>query len=100
MKIYAFADESSASVEGQIDALKRNKLDGLEIRNVDGTNVSEITIDKAKEVKNRLIEIIPYLIDNYFIDLTYNYSVLFKNNITLEDINNWNKIIALFGQKN
>lgn len=54
MKIYAFADESSASVEGQIDALKRNKLDGLEIRNVDGTNVSEITIDKAKEVKNRL----------------------------------------------
>ena len=65
---------------------------------------SKISLEKeiklSEEVKNRLIEIIPYLIDNYFIDLTYNYSVLFKNNITLEDINNWNKIIALFGQKN
>lgn len=65
---------------------------------------SKISLEKeiklSEEVKNRLIEIIPYLIDNYFIDLTYNYNVLFKNNITLEDINNWNKIIALFGQKN
>lgn len=65
---------------------------------------SKISLEKeiklSEEVKNRLIEIIPYLIDNYFIDLTYNYSVLFKNNTTLEDINNWNKIIALFGQKN
>lgn len=65
---------------------------------------SKISLEKeiklSEEVKNRLIEIIPYLIDNYFTDLTYNYSVLFKNNITLEDINNWNKIIALFGQKN
>lgn len=65
---------------------------------------SKISLEKeiklSEEVKNRLIEIIPYLIDNYFIDLTYNYSVLFKNNISLEDINNWNKIIALFGQKN
>lgn len=65
---------------------------------------SKISLEKeiklSEEVKKRLIEIIPYLIDNYFIDLTYNYSVLFKNNITLEDINNWNKIIALFGQKN
>lgn len=60
----------------------------------------EKEIELSEEVKNRLIEIIPYLIDNYFIDLTYNYSGLFKNNITLEDINNWNKIIALFGQKN
>ena len=65
---------------------------------------SKISLEKeiklSEEVKKRLIEIIPYLIDNYFIDLTYNYSVLFKNNTTLEDINNWNKIIALFGQKN
>ena len=27
-------------------------------------------------------------------------SFFFQNNITLEDINNWNKIITLFGQKN
>lgn len=54
MKIYAFADESSSLLDGQIDALKRNGLDGLEIRNVEGTNVSEISESKAKEIKNRL----------------------------------------------
>lgn len=65
---------------------------------------SKVSLDKEikldSKIQNRLIEIIPYLIDNYFTDLTYNYSVLFKSDITLEDINNWNKIIALFGQKN
>ena len=59
---------------------------------------NEIKLDS--KIQNRLIEIIPYLIDNYFTDLTYNYSVLFKSDITLENINDWNKIIALFGQKN
>ena len=51
MKIYAFADEASPSIDGQIVAMKRNGLNGIEIRNVDGTNVSSITVDKAKEVK-------------------------------------------------
>ena len=48
---YAFADESSPMVDGQIDALKRNGLDGIEIRNVDDVNVADITLDKAREVK-------------------------------------------------
>ena len=51
MKIYAFADEACPNIDGQIIAMQRNNLDGVEIRNVDGTNVSSITLEKAKEVK-------------------------------------------------
>ena len=54
IRIYAFSDEASADIDKQIKALIRNNLQGMEIRNVDGTNVSDITIDKAKEVKNKL----------------------------------------------
>lgn len=50
LKIYAFADEASPKVDEQIKAMKRNGLDGLEIRNVDGVNVSSITLDAAAEV--------------------------------------------------
>lgn len=54
LKLYAFADEASASIDGQIDALLRNGLDGLEIRGVDGTNIADITVEKAHEVKSKL----------------------------------------------
>lgn len=54
MRIYAFADEASPDLEGQIRAMKRNGLDGLEIRGVDGENVSDISLPKAKEVRARL----------------------------------------------
>ena len=54
IKIYAFADEASPNIDEQIAALKRNGLQGLEIRNVDGVNVSDITLEKAKEVKKKL----------------------------------------------
>lgn len=54
IKIYAFADEASPNIDEQISALKRNGLQGLEIRNVDGVNVSDITLEKAKEVKQKL----------------------------------------------
>ena len=54
IKIYAFADEASPNIDEQIAALKRNGLQGLEIRNVDGANVSDITFEKAKEVKQKL----------------------------------------------
>ena len=56
INIYAFADEASPNIDGQITALKRNGLNGLEMRNVDGVNVSDITIEKAKEVKRKLQE--------------------------------------------
>lgn len=54
MKIYAFADEASPKLDGQIAAMKRNGLNGLEIRGVDGENVSDITPEKAREVRAKM----------------------------------------------
>ena len=54
INIYAFADEANPNIDGQIKAMKRNALQGLEMRNVDGVNVSDITLEKAKEVKTKL----------------------------------------------
>ena len=54
----------------------------------------------SKETIDKLMMIIPYAIDNYFNDVTYNYNVLFKSNTGIENLSDWNKIIALFGQKN
>ena len=53
-KIYAFADEASSMIDFQIAALRRNHLQGLEIRNVDGVNVSDISLEKASEVRKKL----------------------------------------------
>ena len=53
-RLYAFADEASPMIDGQIAALLRNRLDGLEIRNVDGESVSRISPDKAREVREKL----------------------------------------------
>lgn len=52
--IYAFADEASSSLDGQIRAMCRNGLAGLEIRGVDGENVSVITPKKAGEIRKKL----------------------------------------------
>ena len=54
LRIYAFADEASGRIDGQIAAMRRNGLDGLEIRGVDGQNISDITADKAREVRGKL----------------------------------------------
>lgn len=54
IRIYAFADEASPDIDGQIQAMKRNGLNGLEIRGVDGASISNITLEKAKEVKQKL----------------------------------------------
>lgn len=54
MKLYAFADEANPMVDGQIAAMKRNGLNGLEIRGVDGTNISDITLEKAREVREKM----------------------------------------------
>ena len=50
----AFADESSNAFAGQIDALKRNDFQFLEIRNVDGVNVTKLTLEQAREMNARL----------------------------------------------
>lgn len=54
MKIYAFADEASPLIDGQIAAMRQNGVDGLEIRNVDSVNIAEISDRKAKEVRKKL----------------------------------------------
>ena len=54
INIYAFADEASRDLDGQIEALKRNNLKGIEIRGVDGENISSITLEKAKIIKSKL----------------------------------------------
>lgn len=56
LKIYAFADEASASIDGQIAAMQRNSLTGIEIRGVDGQNISSITAGKAREVNKKLTD--------------------------------------------
>lgn len=56
IKLSAFADESDNSLEGQIAALKRNGISLLEIRNINGKNVMELTDEEAKEIRARLDE--------------------------------------------
>ena len=53
-KKFAFADEAAVDLDGQIAALSRNNLNGLEIRGVDGENVVNITVEKAKEIRRKL----------------------------------------------
>ena len=55
MNIYAFADEACPQMDGQIAAMHRNRLKGLEIRGVDGENIAEISLKKAREV-HRMLE--------------------------------------------
>ncbi len=50
----AFADESSSSFCGQVDALKRNNYQFLEIRNLDGRSVTQLTMQDAQEVQRVL----------------------------------------------
>ena len=54
LRIYAFADEAAGQIDDQIAAMRRNNLQGLEIRGVDGQNISDITIDKAREVRKKM----------------------------------------------
>ena len=53
-QLSAFADESSNSFVGQMDALKRNGISYLEIRNLDGKNVTELTTAEAKNLAHIL----------------------------------------------
>lgn len=53
-KLAAFADEASGKLDGQILAMKRNGVDFLEIRGVDGENIADISVEKAKEIEKKL----------------------------------------------
>ena len=50
----AFADEYSSVLDEQIRGLLENDVHLIEPRNVDGTNISDLTEEKAKEVANKL----------------------------------------------
>lgn len=54
IKLCAFADEADPMLDGQIDALVANNISLLEIRGVDKKNISAITVDEAKSIKNKL----------------------------------------------
>ncbi len=50
----AFADEADPAIEKQIVALRENGIPYLEIRGVDGENISKVTPEKAREVRELL----------------------------------------------
>lgn len=52
----AFADEASSTLEGQIAALKRNGLSHIEIRNVDGRSVVDLSDEELTDVHKKLEE--------------------------------------------
>ncbi len=54
--ISAFSDEASPSLEGQIAACKANNVTHMELRGIDGKNISDFTVDEAKELKAKLDE--------------------------------------------
>ncbi len=53
-RLCAFADEADVSLDGQIKALKENGISLLEIRGIDGENISKITKEKAKQIRASL----------------------------------------------
>lgn len=54
VKLSAFADEVGEEFDLQLAALERNGMQYLEIRSVEGENVSKISLDKARELKKRM----------------------------------------------
>ncbi|MBQ7119079.1 MAG: sugar phosphate isomerase/epimerase [Oscillospiraceae bacterium] len=53
-KLCAFADEADPMVSGQIEALHDNGIELIELRGVDGKNVTELTIDEMRALRTRL----------------------------------------------
>lgn len=48
IKLSAFADEAAVDLQGQIDAMKKNQIDLLELRSIDGNWVLDFTLEQAK----------------------------------------------------
>lgn len=53
-KLSAFADEYSGNFDAQIEGLQINKIEYMEIRGVNGKNISTLTKDEVIEVKKKL----------------------------------------------
>lgn len=56
IRLCAFSDEASPSLQGQIDAMKRNGIALTELRSVAGKNVKDLTLAQAAEIKAALNE--------------------------------------------
>ncbi len=50
IRLCAFSDEAGTSLQAQINALHRNGIRLMEIRTVDGENISNITLDRAQQI--------------------------------------------------
>ena len=49
IRLSAFSDEAGRSIQEQITAMKRNGISLTELRSIDGKNVSDFTLEEAKE---------------------------------------------------
>lgn len=52
--LHAFADEAGQDLNDQIAALRDNGYEGMEIRKVEGINISKLTVKQAKEIDKRM----------------------------------------------
>ena len=50
----AFADEYKTEFDGQIEGLKKHGIGFIEIRHVDGRNISTLTLEEVSELKKKL----------------------------------------------
>lgn len=51
IKLCAFIDEAATDLQGQMQAMKRNDLDLIEVRNINGVNVASFSLENAREYK-------------------------------------------------
>ena len=56
IRLYAFADEAGGRISEQIAAMLRNGLSGVELRNTEYGNVSDLSLEHAKEIRDRLLD--------------------------------------------
>ena len=54
IRLCAFADEAAGDFDGQIAALKRSNIGLIELRNADGKNVADFTLEYAREIKAKM----------------------------------------------
>ena len=54
IRLCAFADEADAALSLQIEALRRNNIGLIELRGINGTNISHITEDEARGYREEL----------------------------------------------
>lgn len=50
----AFADEAGESVEEQVEALQQARINRVDLRNVDGYNITALPVDRAERIRKRL----------------------------------------------